>query len=191
MHPEIIAPVVWFFRLRLASVRMQDTVCDICGKELNTYSGMKRHKGLSHKLRYHDKEWLREQIQVKCRSVSDIAEMCDTNSKTVWRWVDKHDVEVFWKGGRKKTAGFLTDAKGYERWQCTVNTESVKVHRLLAVAKFGIDEVKNEVVHHENAIRWDNRPDNIEVMDTSEHSELHRSQQTFERYENGQYKDTV
>ena len=58
--------------------------------------------------------------------------------------------------------------------------EKVTVHRLLAVAKFGIDAVKDKVVHH-NApeadrswgIPWDNRPDAIELVTVAEHAKIH------------------
>ena len=57
--------------------------------------------------------------------------------------------------------------------------EKVAVHRLLAVAKFGIDAVKGKVVHHRNNIPWDNRPDNIEVMTISEHVKHHHREGTL------------
>jgi len=57
--------------------------------------------------------------------------------------------------------------------QCGVVGKGVLVHRLLAVAEYGYENVCDNVIHHKNGIRWDNRPDNIEVMTRSEHSKLH------------------
>lgn len=74
---------------------------------------------------------------------------------------------------RKPT--FYTDGFGYERWETRHRNEKfvVKVHRLLAVSEFGFDAVVRNHVHHKNGVRWDNRPDNIEVLTPSEHSGLH------------------
>jgi hypothetical protein len=52
-------------------------------------------------------------------------------------------------------------------------TFSVPVHRLVAVAEYGFDEVKNMDVHHKNEIKWDNRPENLELLTRSEHRKLH------------------
>jgi hypothetical protein len=55
-----------------------------------------------------------------------------------------------------------------------VERKNLPVHRLLAVAEFGADAVADKVVHHKNGIPWDNRPDNIELLDRAEHSRHHR-----------------
>lgn len=47
------------------------------------------------------------------------------------------------------------------------------IHRLLAVHKYGFEDVKDKVVHHKNGIRWDNRVENIELMTRSEHVNHH------------------
>lgn len=57
---------------------------------------------------------------------------------------------------------------------------TVLMHRLLAVHKYGFDEVKGKVVHHKNHIPWDNRPENLELMTAAEHAQHHhRSQFRF------------
>lgn len=58
------------------------------------------------------------------------------------------------------------------------------VHRLLAIAKYGPDIVKDKHVHHKNGIRWDNRPENIGLLDPSEHSKLHYEQGDIEGWGN-------
>jgi transposase-like protein len=52
-------------------------------------------------------------------------------------------------------------------------SEFVALHRLLAVAEYGIEAVKDKHIHHENQIPWDNRPENIEPLTASEHMSLH------------------
>lgn len=65
----------------------------------------------------------------------------------------------------------------YEVWQHKYKTQrdTVRVHRLLAVAEFGFDKVKEMSVHHQSIIPWDNRPENIELMTKSQHQSYHRS----------------
>lgn len=70
-----------------------------------------------------------------------------------------------------------TDDRGYERWDVNDLGEryTVTVHRLLAVAEFGLDAVVGKDVHHINELSWDNRPENIELIDHAEHASMHRS----------------
>jgi len=68
-----------------------------------------------------------------------------------------------------------TDKYGYERFQTKVHGEgkSFAHHRLIAVAEHGFDAVKGKVVHHENEIPWDNRPENLKLMSQSNHVREH------------------
>lgn len=72
-------------------------------------------------------------------------------------------------------ASFRNRYDGYEVWMHSVDgvQYSVRVHRLVAVAKCGIEAVKNMDVHHKNGVRWDNRPENLDIMTRSEHMSLH------------------
>lgn len=65
--------------------------------------------------------------------------------------------------------------EGYPYWEHqTKNNHNVMVHRLLAISKFGFDAVSGMDVHHKNGVKWDNRPDNIDIMTRSEHQRYHR-----------------
>jgi hypothetical protein len=72
---------------------------------------------------------------------------------------------------RKQRATYRTRKDGYTSW--VDQEKELLVHRLLAIAEFGFDEVSGSVVHHKSNIPWDNRPENIEVMSKSEHHSLH------------------
>lgn len=54
-------------------------------------------------------------------------------------------------------------------------TEFVYTHRLLGVAEYGIDAVKDMDIHHETGCGFDNRPDSITPMEPDKHTELHQS----------------
>lgn len=67
------------------------------------------------------------------------------------------------------------DTQGYERFWS--DGKVITVHQLIAIAEYGFDDVAGKVVHHKNEIKWDNRPDNLEVMERDDHSRLHAQNQ--------------
>lgn len=128
-----------------------------------------------------DRDTLRELYHGKMLNQREIGELFDVSADAIRRAMQRHGVEVRDAGQRQKLdkwkgpAPFGTGDRGYERWKTTVEYDQLKVyvHRLLAVAEYGIDEIRGKEVHHKNRIKWDNRPDNIEVLDPSEHRRLH------------------
>lgn len=67
---------------------------------------------------------------------------------------------------------------GYVRIYVPMHPEAnswgyVYEHRIIAEQIINRRLVKNEVVHHKNGIRWDNRIENLEVMDAIEHAKMH------------------
>lgn len=80
-----------------------------------------------------------------------------------------------WVAKRVNRAYFRTNRDGYEiaGSRCGDETFRVSIHRLVAVAEYGFEEVSKGVVHHRNEIPWDNRPSNLEVMSDREHKRHH------------------
>jgi hypothetical protein len=66
---------------------------------------------------------------------------------------------------------------GYVRVYAPMHREAnswgyVYEHRLIAEEMIGRSLNKDEVVHHKNGKRWDNRKENLEVMGKREHAKL-------------------
>ncbi len=122
-----------------------------------------------------DKDTLKKLYVNQGLSIPEVADELGCGKTTVHRWLKKHGIKRRLSGGGDCAAAFRTEVDGYERWnfQSLYNNCQVRVHRLLAIAEYGVDEVVGKHVHHKNGIKWDNRPANIELLTPSEHMKLH------------------
>ena len=151
---------------------------------------------------YKDEDLMRRLYQDEMMSMTAMAEQFDCSSSTIRKYLDKFGIETR-ELGEQISIGYgngptivpmNTKQRGHEIWNHHWKQEhdTVAVHRLVAVAKYGIDAVHRKVVHHKNGIPWDNRPQNLELMEHGDHSVHHRTKGTWldrlrvaELYENG------
>lgn len=114
-------------------------------------------------------------------TTTEIAEELGCTNVTIGDWLRRHNIGVrsaskaIRLSKKKKPATFTHDTYGYEIWRNLSGGKHrrVKVHRLIAVAEYGFDAVVGKDVHHQNGIRWDNRPSNLELLDHSDHMDRH------------------
>jgi predicted transcriptional regulator len=115
-------------------------------------------------------------------SQKEIAAMCDCSVALVSKKMTEQDVPT-----KSSTNGMplcYTRKQGGHEYITTGGCgDDVQLHRLLAVAEYGYEPVKDNHVHHINGIPWDNRPANIDVVAPGEHTTIHNKQRDWERVE--------
>lgn len=141
---------------------------------------------------YVDSMWLREKYVDDDRSAKEIGGMAGVDPNTIRTWLHRHGIPVD-DPGRKPLpyASYFITSAGYPAWRSYVREsrteEQVAVHRLLMAASHSLEEMAGKQVHHKNGIRWDNRPDNLELKTPEEHARHHANMQDHERDERGRF----
>lgn len=136
---------------------------------------------MSEKQDYQDKQVLEHLYHEEGLSTTQIAEKFGVTQPTIYNWIDRHGISTrtlsdAQKERYKDRPVPLSSKEGYERWWYADPDGpdyQVYVHRLLAVAEFGLDSLRGKIVHHKNEIKWDNRPENLELITQSEHVGVH------------------
>lgn len=138
-----------------------------------------------------DPDWLSEKYHGEELTLKEMAAEAGVGSEvTILRQMEKHGLERRTAGDYLRKENNLRTAKhdDHEQIRFTVGETSYyyDVHRMLAIAHWGLDEVAGKIVHHKNGIPWDNRPDNLELIESqSEHAKMHNEER--ERDELGRY----
>lgn len=162
--------------------------CPTCGESFDDDGSLNKHRSKSsgHEVPWHNKELLQRRYIERQQSSSEIAKDLGTTKHTICNWLKRHDIEtrentqeLREKYQRKLPASrYFHKETGYIYLRSA--EASILEHRLLAVAKYGIEAVKDMDVHHKNNIPWDNRPENIELMDKAEHAKHHRPEREID-----------
>lgn len=140
---------------------------------------------------WEDEDMMRKMYCEEEMTTAEISENLGCSQATVSNWLGNHGIKArdTWETRyieflENPKVPVVTEEDGYERILHTYKgkTEKVYLHRLIAVSKCGFSLVDNEEVevHHKNGIKWDNRPDNIEVVPKQRHQSIHAD----ERMEN-------
>ncbi len=109
------------------------------------------------------------------KTQKEIAEIVGSIQGNISRFMRKHGIDR--RNKSNTPASFRFNEFGYPMSYSSADNASIHVHRLVAVAEYGIDAVAGNDVHHKNEIRWDNRPENLEVLSRSDHVKEHRERE--------------
>jgi len=140
---------------------------------------------------YKNKAWLYQQYWSKAKRTSQIGNELNVNEVTIWNWLKRFKIKIRtmsealkgennpmwgkrgrdtsnWKGGRRLSSD------GYIRICQSSHPNAnrggyVLEHRLVMEKKLGRYLTKDEMVHHTNGIRDDNRPENLLLENKKTH----------------------
>lgn len=111
-------------------------------------------------------------------SQPEIAERLGCDQTTIGRALRCTDARIRDAGDYHEPSIYFSET-GYLTCRRRVNGEryAFRIHRLVAVAEYGYDAVVGNDVHHKNGHPADNRPENLELIERSEHAELHHERE--------------
>jgi transposase len=147
------------------------------GIETRDQSEAQRSEG-----KHNNENWLREQYIENRRSMSDIASELGMSASGIKKCLHRYDIPTrnSYEHTRYEPASFGTAKNGYEycRSKHDYTQHSVTVHQLVAIAE-GVNPHKvfsngRYHIHHENRIRWDNRPENLSLKSGDVHTREHQ-----------------
>lgn len=128
----------------------------------------------------HSRREIARQYDVTVKVITNALKSIDIELRSHEESVEKYHNEHSIQEIDKNREPYLTHhSDGYEEIRYRGNR--IYVHRLAAVAWFGLDAVVGSHIHHKNNIPWDNREKNVEPLSESEH----RSHHTSEMWEKG------
>lgn len=117
---------------------------------------------------------LRQKYCVENMTQKEIADELGVSKSTISREMDKYDIKAQYNGSIHPS---FSQSGGYLTVQARTSNgrKSMYVHRLIAFAHFdgSLDDFSNMQIHHRNKYKFDNRPDNLEVLSGRRHQATH------------------
>ena len=130
---------------------------------------------------WNDPEKIRELYHDEGLPIREVADRLGCVCSTIYKRMERFGIESRSKSEAASSphANFSTNSNGYEEWNLGHNGErlQLRVHRLLVIAEgeSPYDVFSGEYdVHHRNDISWDNRAENVELIEADEHRNISR-----------------
>ncbi len=101
---------------------------------------------------------------------------CDRKAECLGKYCTKH-YNRFKRHGDAETVLYAPDGSGYIKKgyrYMFVDGKKIAEHVLVATEKYGRSPEKNEIVHHVNHNKLDNRADNLVILDRADHVSYHQ-----------------
>jgi len=151
-------------------------VCPFCKKEFDSIYKYKKYCSLSCKNKNHKKylkvcDFCRKEFMAWKNNAKFCSKKCSSISQRKYLNIP----DCLENADRK-----LDKNIGYVRVYCPMHKKAntwgyVYEHVVIAEQKLERELHSNEVVHHKDGLRWNNNPENLEVMDRIEHSKLKKN----------------
>jgi len=137
---------------------------------------MKKH-GIPNTRMWEQHSYLKELYVNQKQTQKEIAEILGTTKSNISANLLESGVKTRKRGDLQHPTTYISES-GYLTCRHRLGGRdgervAFRIHRLVAVAEYGYDEVAGKVVHHKNRHRLDNRPENLQPISKSEHAKLH------------------
>jgi len=157
---------------------------------------------------FKDRNWLYQKYILDGYSACDIAKLCEASFSEIYYWLDKLDIKVRtrgeaqslhyqknpefkrgknnpkWRGGRRLSGdGYVRIYRPSHPY--ATQEGYVLEHRLIMEKCLGRFLKPNEIAHHINGIKDDNRIENLQLMGIISHRKFHINKR--ERDKNGRF----
>lgn len=117
-----------------------------------------------------------EELYRKCDTQKEMAEELDTTEYTISKWIREHVITSH----QPKNGVYFREHKQDGHFQIVIRSETVIPEHVLSALGNGEDPYRvfddDTHTHHRNECSYDNRPENVMVVDSETHQKIHQNE---------------